>query len=281
LSSGNDQPKGRYILLGIGLIFLIVALANPQLGTKSETIKAERTDIYILLDISASMDTRDVSPSRLERAKKWLSELIVKRKGDRIGLILFAGSAYLQMPLTVDYAAAMMFIQNASTQLAGSQGTAIGEAIKLAVTSKKQDTPGMMLIISDGEDHDGEAIEQAELAMEEGWVVSTISVGTPSGGPVPDEAGMPGDYKEDNSGNQVISVPNRKLMAEIAKTAEGEAFHSDLNDEDLLQALDAHIDTMKTREVEVRSYADYQSYFQYFLLPGLVLLLFIYVKWYA
>jgi len=279
LSSGNNRGKGKYIVLSIGLIFLIFALANPQLGTKRETVKAERTDIFILFDISASMDARDLSPSRLERAKRCISGLVERRRGDRIGLILFAGSAYLQMPLTTDCAAAMMFIQNASTSLAGNQGTAIGEAIKLAYSSRKQKEPGLLLIVSDGEDHDGDAIDEAELASEMGWVISTLLVGTSSGGPIPLGIGLSGDFKTDDSGKQVTSVPNRKLLAEIAETGSGEAFHSEMDEPELLTALDAHVDTMKTREMEVRNYADYQSYFQYFLLPGLICLFFVYFTW--
>lgn len=279
LSSGNNRSIRKYILLSIGFLLLIIALANLQQGTKSETIRAERTDIFILLDISSSMDTRDLSPSRLERAKKWISGLIERRKGDRIGLILFAGSAYLQMPLTTDYAAAMMFVQNASTQLAGNQGTAIGEAIKLAVESQNEKASGLLLIVSDGEDHDGDAIDEAEEAANLGWVISTISAGTTSGGPVPEGSALSGEYKTDDSGKEIRSVPNRKLMAEIAEAASGTAFTSDLNDQELLNRLDDHVDTMKTREMETRNYKDYQSYFQYFLFSGLIFLLWAYANW--
>lgn len=279
LSAVNNRPIRKYILLSIGFLFLIIALANLQEGTKSETIRAERTDIFILLDISSSMDTRDLSPSRLERAKKWMAGLIERRKGDRIGLVLFAGSAYLQMPLTTDYAAAMMFVQNASTQLAGNQGTAIGEAIKLAVDSRKEKASGLLLIVSDGEDHDGDAIDEAEEAGNLGWVISTISAGTTTGGPVPEGSALSGEYKTDDSGKEIRSVPNRKLMAEIADAASGTIFTSDMKDQELLDSLDDHIDTMKTREMEARNYTDYQSYFQYFLFPGLIFLLLAYTNW--
>ena len=171
----------------LGLFFLFVAAANPQWGTKKEKMKVESADIFIAFDISQSMMAQDISPSRLERAKRFTEKLIRKLKGDRIGLIYFAGDAYLQMPLTTDYAAAELFVKSANPNLAGTQGTAIDEAIDLAMKAYEEDVRHQraLIIITDGEDHEGKANAKAIEGANDGLVIYTIGVGTENGTYVP------------------------------------------------------------------------------------------------
>jgi Ca-activated chloride channel family protein len=163
----------KIVLFSIAVLFLILSALNPQWGLKKEKVKVEKSDIFFALDISASMNAQDISPSRLEKSKRFIEQLINERKGDQLGLILFAGGAYLQMPLTADYAAAQLFVRSASSEMAGTQGTAIGESIDLAMRSIKEKNQRALIILSDGEDHDEEAVNMAGKAAENGWNVFT------------------------------------------------------------------------------------------------------------
>lgn len=263
-------PQTRVLSLFFitGVLFLSVALANPQWGVKKERMPLERSDIFIALDISRSMDARDVIPSRLENAKRFVSQLVRSRRGDRIGLIFFAGSAFVQMPLTHDYAAAEMFVRTAETNLAGTQGTVIGEAIELAVKNAEDDIPGALVILSDGEDHDTEALESATDAARRGWKIFTVGVGTSEGGLIPVNADGLEGYKTDNYGQPVRSVPNKDLLKQLAAQGNGQYFSLSDDAVQLISDLSAYLDLVKKRSAEVRSYSQYNSYFQYFLAPA-------------
>ena len=178
------------------------AASNPQWGTKKDKVKAQSADIFIAFDISQSMMAQDISPSRLERAKRFTEKLIRSLKGDRVGLIYFAGDAYLQMPLTNDYAAAELFIKSANPNLAGTQGTAIDEAIDLAVRAYEEDVKHQraLIIISDGEDHDEDAISMAKEGADAGLVIYTIGVGTETGAYIPFMNRGRTEFKKDDEG---------------------------------------------------------------------------------
>ena len=199
----------KFIFLIFGLVLLILSGANPQWGSKKEKIKAKSADIFIALDISQSMMTEDISPNRLERSKRFVQRLIRALKGERIGLIYFAGNAYLQIPLTLDYAAAELFVRSANTQQASTQGTAIAEAIEMADLSfiDKDLRQRALVVITDGEDHDEGAVERASQAKQNGTLIYTIGVGTETGGFIPYTIRGREQYKKDKEGNPVkISI---------------------------------------------------------------------------
>jgi Ca-activated chloride channel family protein len=269
--------KWRFVTLSLAVLFLIVAWANPQWGNKKEKVTVKSADIFIALDISNSMLSEDVAPSRLGRAQRLMEKLIGQMKGDRIGIILFAGNAYLQMPLSNDYASAMMFTRSANTEMAGTQGTVIGDAIELAKLSFDQEDKNYktMIIISDGEDHDEEAITKASEAAAEGLAIFTIGVGSDAGGLIPVNINGREDYKRDQTGQPVRTQLNEQLMKDIANAGDGSYFHINQGDA-ISNALQQKFDQIQRKEVEARTFSDYESYFQYFILIGLIL---IFVYW--
>jgi len=264
----------KTILLLLGLSLMIISWANPQWGTKTEKVTAKRSDVIIALDISQSMMAEDISPNRLERAKRMAGELVKGLRGNRIGIIFFAGSAYLQMPLTTDYAAAELFLRSANTRQAGTQGTAIADAIDLSVSAFKTDknTQKAVVVISDGENHDQEAIDAAAIANEAGTFVFTIGVGTESGELIPVETSRGRVYKTDKSGQTVKSKLNIQLMQDIASAGGGEAYLLNQGKE-LIKDIKTQLNKLEKQEVEQRSFSEYESYFQYFLFFGILFLL--------
>ena len=264
----------KFGLLLLALAFIIVGWANPQWGSKREKVQRKSVDVFIALDISNSMYVQDIPPDRMGRAKKFAEDLVMKLKGERIGLILFAGGAYLQMPITTDYAAALMFINSASPELAGTQGTDIGEAIHLARRSFLPDNQHhkALVLITDGEDHISEALNAAKLARNEGIIQFTVGVGTEDGGPIPLQAARSGDYKRDETGQPIRSRLNEAILKQLAETGDGAYFHISQGNE-VVNALQARIDKMEKQAFEERSFTSFESYFQYFLAAGLLLLL--------
>ena len=264
----------KFLLLLLGLTFLIVSAANPQWGSKRDKVKRKSVDVLIALDISTSMYADDIAPNRLERAKKFAGKLVEKLKGERIGLILFAGSAYLQMPITTDYAAAELFIRSTSPDLAGTQGTALAEAINLARRSYSEENQAhkALVLITDGEDHEGEATDAAQQARDEGIIQFTVGVGTEEGSFIPVVINGREDYKRDESGQPVRSKLNEPMLQELAKEGDGAYFHIERGDA-VADALQKRIDQMEKQELEVRAFSSFNSYFQYFLAGGLLLIL--------
>lgn len=258
----------------LAILLLIFALVNPQLGAKREKAKVENIDIMIALDISNSMNARDVSPSRLERAKKFITDLIQSRKGDQIGLIFFAGSAYLQMPLTSDYAAAEMFAKTANSNMAGTQGTAIGEAIDLAMRSVKEANQRALIIISDGEDHDEDALNLAAKAKDADWTLLTVAVGTEEGGMVPSVVDGQETYKTDEDGNPVRSIVNQKLLEQIADEGNGKFYVLNMDENKIVDDMQVQLEKIQKRAVEIKSYTEFRSFYQYFLFGVIIILVF-------
>ncbi|MBK7807324.1 MAG: VWA domain-containing protein [Saprospiraceae bacterium] len=263
----------KIVLFSIAVLFLILSALNPQWGLKKEKVKVEKSDIFFALDISASMNAQDISPSRLEKSKRFIEQLINERKGDQLGLILFAGGAYLQMPLTADYAAAQLFVRSASSEMAGTQGTAIGESIDLAMRSIKEKNQRALIILSDGEDHDEEAVNMAGKAAENGWNVFTIGVGSAEGSFVPVMNDGREEYKMDEEGNPVKSVLNQNLLKEIAENGKGSYYLLGNENTDMITDLNTQLDKMQKRAVEVKSFTEYRSFYQYFLGIGIIVLL--------
>ena len=273
--ASNYRPSIKFGLLLLALSILFIGWANPQWGSKKEEVKRKSVDVMIALDISTSMYAEDIPPNRMERAKRFAEGLVEALKGERIGLILFAGSAYLQMPVTTDYAAAKLFVRSATPDLAGTQGTVIGDAIKLARKSFEEEDGyhKALIVISDGEDHDGEAFEQATTAREDGIFLFTIGVGTSEGGFIPISIRGRDDYKRDQTGRPVRSQLNEEMLDDLARKGGGSYFHI-ADGEAVAESIKERIEQMEKRELEVRSFTEYNSYFQYFVGIGLLLILF-------
>ena len=253
---------------------LVIAWANPQWGAKREKVKARSTDIFIAFDISNSMYCADVAPSRLEQARKFALDLSQKLRGERIGLILFAGNAYLQMPLTTDYAAAQIFIRSASPNLAATQGTSLVDVIETAEEGFTGDKKyhRALIVVTDGEDHDMNAIEAAKAAHEEGMLIFTVGVGTTQGSFIPINTQGTNDWKRDQNGQPVRTRLNETLLHELANAGGGEYFYLN-GTTTILEALDEKINQLEKREFEERSFTAYESYFQPFLALAILCIL--------
>jgi Ca-activated chloride channel family protein len=273
----GDWSERRHLLstalMVIGVALLCMALSNPQWGLRRERVEAKAADIFIALDISTSMYARDVAPSRLERAKKFTIDLVQELRGERIGLILFAGNAYLQMPLTTDYAAAELFVRSAHPGLATTQGTAIGEAIDLALRAYLQDEGRHkgLIIITDGENHEDGALSSMEKARSAGLVPFIVSVGTTEGAFIPVTVQGRQDYKRDENGAPIRSAVNEELLRELANAGKGYVY-SIFDAQFVLKDIREKIDLFEKREMEQRAFKDFESYYQYFLFGATVLL---------
>ncbi|MEZ5057784.1 MAG: VWA domain-containing protein [Saprospiraceae bacterium] len=271
----RKRKHSKNILFICGMSLLIIGWANPQWGSKKERVKSEGIDLIIALDVSESMLTQDIAPSRLERAKKFTESLIKKFRGNRIGLIVFAGNAYLQVPLTNDYAAATLFVRSANPGLAATQGTAIGSAIELAQNAfdTESQQQKVLIVISDGENHDDKLEEQISQAKSNGILIFTIGVGTPEGDLIPTFVNGRRDYKRDETGNPVKSALNQDMLKNIAETTDGFYVNIVAGEEDILGPLSDRISKIEKRSYEQRSFTSFESYYQYFIFLGMFLLL--------
>lgn len=263
----------KFLLIFLAFFFGVVGLANLQKGSRMEKITRKGVDVMIALDVSKSMLATDVQPDRLTRARQLISKLMDKLDNDRVGLVVFAGNAYLQMPLTVDYSAAKMYLSTVSPDMIPTQGTAIGQAIQVSddAFNKKERKHKALIIISDGEDHDETALQRTKAAFENGVVTNTIGIGSPAGSPLPDPE--TGGYKKDRQGNTVISKLNEEELKSISAAGKGIYQHLDNNTDDVVNTLVAKIDGMEQKEFGENVFTDYNSYFQYFLGICLALLL--------
>ncbi|MFO8053706.1 MAG: VWA domain-containing protein [Bacteroidales bacterium] len=273
--ASNTRRNWKFTLFVMALFFLIVALANPQIGSKMEKAEKKGVDLIVALDVSRSMLATDLSPNRLASAKRALNRLINRLEGDRIGLVIFAGQAYKQFPITTDYAAAKMFLQAVSTEIAPTQGTAIGEAIEKSINSMndKADNNQAVIVISDGENHEDNPLQMAEKAAEKGIIIHTIGIGSLKGAPIP-ISNRPGTgrYLQDNKGNTVISQLNQQMLQDIAKAGNGTYIHAS-NTKTGVNALYEEVQKMKAKEFDTLVYADYEDRFQYPLAIALLLLI--------
>ena len=264
----------KNFLFVLAIALLAIAWANPQMGAKKQTARQKSADVFIALDISHSMLAEDVAPSRLELAKAFARKLVQALQGERLGLIFFAGSAFLQMPLSTDYAAANMFISDASPDLITAQGTAIPKAIDLASQSFDPEPGGgrAIILITDGENHDEDAVSRAKEAFQDGIVLFAVGAGTPSGGPIP--AGISGEggvFKRDEQGEIVRTRMDETLLQKLAVAGGGVDYRITQGDA-AVAAIRREVNRLQKREHEVRSYSEYESYFQWFLLPAFILL---------
>ena len=266
--------RSRLIILGI--IFILLASVGPQIGMKLTELTREGVDIFILLDTSASMNAIDVKPSRIEKAKYELGRLLNSLKGDRAGLIAFAGSAHLHCPLTEDYSASRLFLNMMDTDLITTQGTDLAAAIQLALdhVENNDEKFKVFVLVSDGEDHQGEAILLAESARELGIIIHTLGVGTSAGGPIPiyDDDGNRAEFKKNRSGQVVTSTLNESTLDEIARITGGIYIRVE-NQVNAIAPLLREIDQMEKRELKSHVFSQYEDRYQVFLVIGLMLFL--------
>lgn len=265
----------KFVFLMISLTFIILAFANPQVGTEKGEATRKGIDVMIALDVSNSMLAQDITPNRLERARQFIIRLIDKMENDRVGLIIFAGNAYLQMPLTVDHAAAKVFLKTISTETVPTQGTALSQAIKLSREAfiRNEKKHKALILITDGEDHEEGVLEEAELASGEGLPIFPIGVGSPTGAPIPEIiGGYSRGYKKDREGNIILSKLDETTLNKIALIANGKYFHfSGSNDQ--LSEIKSGLDAIESKDLENVSVESYVSYYQIPLILGLLFLL--------
>ncbi|MDY8138764.1 VWA domain-containing protein [Aquimarina sp. 2201CG5-10] len=264
----------KIIVISLALACLVVALVNPKVGTKLETVKREGVDVVFAIDVSKSMLAKDIAPNRLEKSKQLVTQIINNLASDRIGIIAYAGSAFPQLPITTDYGSAKMFLQAMNTDILSSQGTAINEAIELAKTyyNDEEQTNRVLFIVSDGEDHEGNARIIAEEAAKEGIKIFTIGVGSEKGGPIPIERnGIVQSYKKNSQGETVITKLNPTTLQEIANEANG-IYIDGKSTNVVVDQVTEILQNMDKKEFEAKQFADFKDQFQWFLGAGLLLL---------
>ncbi len=269
-----SRPVLKSILVLLSLSALVFGIARPQFGSKLREIKREGVEIIIALDVSNSMMAEDIKPNRLERAKQAIARLVDRLVNDKIGLIVFAGNAYIQVPITTDYVSAKLFLNTISTDIVPRQGTAIGSAIELGMRSftQQEETSKALIIITDGENHEDDAVEAAKQAVEKGIKIHTIGIGLPQGAPIPVFAGGQKTYRTDNSGQTVISKLDESMLRRIAAAGEGIYIRSTDTRVGLDKLFD-EINKMEKQEMESKVYSDYDERFQYVFGLGLFFLL--------
>lgn len=265
----------KMVVLSLAFACFAIALVNPKIGTKLETVKREGVDIVFAVDVSKSMLAEDIAPNRLEKSKQLVTQIINNLASDRVGIIAYAGKAFPQLPITTDYASAKMFLQSMNTDMLSSQGTAINEAIKLAKTyfDDEEQTNRVLIIISDGEDHSEEAAIVAEEANEEGIRIFTIGVGDIKGGPIPEKRnGIVLNYKKDSQGETVITRLNEETLKNIAEEANG-AYINGKRTDNVVENIREILNSMDKTEFEAKQFADFKDQFQWFLGLGVFFLL--------
>ena len=266
------RPQLKFYTLMVVLVLMIVALARPQFGSKLQTAKKQGVEAMIVLDVSNSMMAQDIQPNRLERSKLILSKLIDDMVDDKIGLIVFAGDAFVQLPITTDNVSAKMFLSSINPNLVPRQGTAIGTAIDLAIQSfgpNESEAGRTIIVITDGENHEDDAIGAAKLAQEKGITVNVVGMGTPEGTPIPVGGTM--SFRKDKDGNVVVTKLNETMCRQIAEAGSGIYVRAD-NSNTALKVVSGQIGEMQKGNLETKSYAEYDEKFYIFVWIALLLL---------
>ena len=276
--SANINPRRRifsHILLVSAVFFFVLAAAGPEIGGRLVEVKRSGIDVMIAVDCSGSMETQDIKPSRMAKAKESLSALMDKLQGDRIGIVAFAGVAFVQCPLTLDYSAAKMLLSMLDTRLIPKPGTSLGGAIRAAVKSfpEKERKHKAVILLTDGEDHDSDPMAAATEARKEGVRVYTIGIGSPEGEPIPsvDENGNLAGYKKDSNGQTIMSKLDEMLLQKIALETDGKYFRASGSDIELDRIYD-DISGMEKKELKSTTYVKYENRYQYFALLAFILL---------
>lgn len=268
-----SRPWLKFSFFTLAFAFLIVGIADPQIGSKIEEEKKKGADLMILLDVSNSMLSQDIPPNRLENAKQAIAQLIDNLHGDRIGIIVFAGEAYVQLPITTDYSAAKLFLSTINTDMVPTQGTAIGAAIDMGMKSFdfKNGTGKSMIIITDGENHEDDAVVAAKNAVDKNVMVNVIGIGSPEGAPIPIyRNGKQLGFHTDSTGKTVISKLNEDMCKEIAAAGNGTYVRA-TNANSGLNIVMSQIAKVQRKSVDSKTFKDFEDRFQFFI--GIALLL--------
>lgn len=271
LNVSKYRPDVKFWLVTAALVMVIFMLARPQFGSKMETVKRQGVETVVALDISNSMLAQDVTPSRLEKSKKLVSRLVETFNNDKVAMIVFAGEAFTQLPITSDYISAKMFLETISPSLITTQGTDIRGAIDLAMKSftPNEGVGRAIVLITDGENHEGGAVEAAQQAAEKGVRVFVLGVGSPDGSPIPVEG--TNDFRRDKDGNVVVTKLNEQMCQEIAKAGNGMYVRVD-NTNNAERALNAEINKLAKADVETQVYTEFDEQFDVLAWLALVLL---------
>ncbi len=271
--NSNLRVLIKFLLLRHALSFIVVAVAGPQFGTRLAEVRSEGIDLVVAIDVSNSMECEDLRPSRMEAARRSMEQLIDKLRGDRLGIVFFAGEAFVQLPITADRSAAKLFLNAVNTNSVGTQGTAIGAAIDLARESFEKDVPGSkaIIVITDGENHEDDAEGAARAAAEAGIVVHTIGMGTPEGGPLPVRRnGQVTGFRKDQNGTTVVSRLNEPMLQRIAAEGKGMYVRATSTSSGMDQLV-ADLRSLDTAEKGSFMYTSHEDQFQYPLGIGILL----------
>jgi len=266
------QWKNRLTI--IGLIFLIFSAAGPQIGTRVSPIERKGVDLVFAVDVSESMNAQDIKPSRLDKAKFEISQIISQLKGDRVGIIVFAGSSHLYLPLTSDYEATQLFLDAIDTKMIPNQGTDFSTALRTAMSvfNKENDKYKVMVLVTDGEDHEGAAIEMADTALKSGIVTHSVGVGTEKGSLIPIyNDSSDNRYKRDKKGILITSKLNENMLIELANAGGGIYSRFNNRDSKYKEILSA-IDNMEKRSIATHIYSEYEDRYQSFATISLLFL---------
>ncbi|MDR0547251.1 MAG: VWA domain-containing protein [Dysgonamonadaceae bacterium] len=257
----------KFWLLFTAFALFVLVIAGPQFGTKTESVKRQGIEVMVCLDVSNSMLSNDIQPTRLDKSKQILSRLVDELKDDKIGLIVFAGDAFVQLPITADYVSAKMFLQSINPTMVPTQGTAIGSAINLAMSSSFSDnesTGKTIILITDGENHEDNAVAVAEEAAKKNITVNVLGIGSLQGSPIPTSNG----YMKDSSGNMILTKLDEKTAQEIAVAGKGMYVRVD-NTNEALKALIKQLNTMQKSDIETKVYSAYD---EKYMIPAWILL---------
>lgn len=266
----TKRPLWKFYLTLTAVLVMVFIVAGPQFGSKLQTTNKKGVELIIALDVSNSMLAEDITPNRLERAKQAISQMVDKLGNDKIGLVVFAGDAYTQLPITSDYASAKMFLSTINTGIVPTQGTAIGKAIELSIRSfgPQEDVSRAIIVITDGENHEDDAIKAAEAAQAKDILVYTIGMGSSKGAPIP--LGN-NNFRKDREGNVVITKLNEQMLQEIAIAGGGKSIRAN-NTKVGLNELLKEVNKMEKSEIEAKVYSEYDEQFQWLAWIALVLL---------
>ncbi len=269
------RQGGKAAMLLIAMVFIILALARLQFGTHLEMLKREGIDLVVALDVSNSMLARDMTPNRLEKAKQEIQSIIERLKGDRIGLVAFAGEAFIQCPLTLDYTAARFLLDAMDQNAVSVQGTSLASAIDIATKTfeERERKHKVLLLLTDGEDHDRGAVEAAEEARQEGIKIYTVGIGNPAGEPIPifDRRGNQVGFKKDENGQVVMTALNEEILQKVALETGGKYYHATAGEMELDRIFE-EIAQMEKKELEGTLVTRYDDRFQWPLLLALILI---------
>lgn len=254
------------------IVYPRLAILGPQIGTRIKPVERKGVDLVFALDTSVSMDANDVKPSRIDKAKFEIARLIRGLKGDRVGIIVFAGSSHLYLPMTTDYEAAQLFLNEIDTQMIPTQGTSLSSALETGISAFTDESEKykVLILVTDGEDHEGEAIEIARKAADTGMGIYTVGVGSLSGSLIPLSGEKTQEYKRDNKGKLITTVLNEQILKDIANAGKGQYFRFS-NNSDTAEDIAFAIDHMEKRTVSTHEFSEYEDRYQ---IPAFLSLLF-------